>query len=723
MPKSVRITMLGLVIVALSACGGGGGGLTDAQVSGAPVGGDESASAVPTATFTPEPDVATVTPLSEVPRVPPVGGCFATGCSGHVCAGTHVVTTCEWRPEYGCYRLARCERQPHGLCGWTQTEALSQCLSGLVEPPAATPPTSTPAPQGVEPTISVGGTGLPAAAADDLILLVGAYEGDAIASTTIAGQDQETGTARVVIEPGAAPLYVILTSHGAHIWRIEGDVSRVRRVVVFGWGPQGVTGIAADRVTVLANTDDGPLPGYFYSVHSPDAVTLRRAVEDALGRAVDTVLGHYEIGTIALPSGTVTATLPPVGTPAGFDGAVFRLHGLRFSPGGVVEIDPAVVVSAAPAERYEVLPQGFGLAQLVATGGLEHRDDFFYIARAIPRFPAGLNGAHSVDFVLAAGVPMPAGDPGHSCVFSEETGQAIGFSGRCGWVEPPAGVCTLPPPSEDAEIVLFGAYEGDAMSTVTVAGRDDVTETARVVVAAGDTPLYIVIASYSNVIWRFEGSVDRVARVALVGYGVQAITGIAEAQITNASGSRDCAGYYYDLQSPEAVATRRAVTDALGRSVDVMAGAYSVGTVTFPEGTVTASARPASVPDGLDALVYMVLGLGYAPGGLVDIDPNLVVSSTPVERYDVLPQGFGLAQLVGAGAVEMRGGDYFGQFHILRAIPRFPAGLHGAHLVRFVLGTGVPMPDGDPGHSCVYSEETGEPLVNDFICGAIGFGG
>lgn len=75
----------------------------------------------------------------------------------------------------------------------------------------------------------------------------------------------------------------------------------------------------------------------------------------------------------------------------------------------------------------------------------------------------------------------------------------------------------------------------------------------------------------------------------------------------------------------------------------------------------------------------------------------------------------GLAQLVATGDLEHR--ESF--VYLARAIPRFPAGLHGAHLVRFVLATGVPMPDGDPGHSCVFSEETGRPMANDFICTGI----
>jgi hypothetical protein len=149
-------------------------------------------------------------------------------------------------------------------------------------------------------------------------------------------------------------------------------------------------------------------------------------VEDAVGRPVDVVAGSYSVGTLALPSAAVEPSVGASSVPPGFDPAVYEL-GLRFNPAGVVEVDPVSVVSTEPAEPYEVLPHGFGLAQLVATGELEPRgSDWvlarFYIARAIPRFPAGLYGAHSVTFILGSGVPLPAGSPGHSCVLAEETG-------------------------------------------------------------------------------------------------------------------------------------------------------------------------------------------------------------------------------------------------------------------------------------------------------------
>lgn len=56
--------------------------------------------------------------------------CVVGGCSNVVCAeaGEHPITTCEWRPEYACYRQAVCERQADGACGWTMTSELRSCL-------------------------------------------------------------------------------------------------------------------------------------------------------------------------------------------------------------------------------------------------------------------------------------------------------------------------------------------------------------------------------------------------------------------------------------------------------------------------------------------------------------------------------------------------------------------------------------------------------------------
>lgn len=78
----------------------------------------------------PPADDTPITPPPPAGDAPGAGDCVPSGCSGTVCveAGEEVVTTCEWKDEYACYRDAICTRQPDGLCGWTMTAELEQCL-------------------------------------------------------------------------------------------------------------------------------------------------------------------------------------------------------------------------------------------------------------------------------------------------------------------------------------------------------------------------------------------------------------------------------------------------------------------------------------------------------------------------------------------------------------------------------------------------------------------
>ncbi len=63
------------------------------------------------------------------PEPTPAETCIVTGCSGQVCAAEEVITTCEWTCEYGCYEYAICEVQPTGVCGWTPTDAFTECVA------------------------------------------------------------------------------------------------------------------------------------------------------------------------------------------------------------------------------------------------------------------------------------------------------------------------------------------------------------------------------------------------------------------------------------------------------------------------------------------------------------------------------------------------------------------------------------------------------------------
>lgn len=57
------------------------------------------------------------------------GGCYIGGCSSQICSDEPgAVSTCEYQPEYSCYKSGECGRQANGKCGWTETPALTQCL-------------------------------------------------------------------------------------------------------------------------------------------------------------------------------------------------------------------------------------------------------------------------------------------------------------------------------------------------------------------------------------------------------------------------------------------------------------------------------------------------------------------------------------------------------------------------------------------------------------------
>jgi len=94
----------------------------------------------------------------------------------------------------------------------------------------------------------------------------------------------------------------------------------------------------------------------------------------------------------------------------------------------------------------------------------------------------------------------------------------------------------------------------------------------------------------------------------------------------------------------------------------------------------------------------------FTQEGLALVPLNKVVSPRPVKNYDIYPDHAGIAQLITSGHLEVIGRE---KFLIRKTFPRYPAGLGGAHSVKFILGEGVKNPGGSAGHSSVISEETG----------------
>jgi Ca2+-binding EF-hand superfamily protein len=301
--------------------------------------------------------------------------------------------------------------------------------------------------------------------------------------------------------------------------------------------------------------------------------------------------------------------------------------------------------------------------------------------------------------------------------------------------------CAMPKASDAAKVVLFGAYQVEAISTATIGSQDVAVGVGNVTVEPGNDPLYLVLVTFRPTIWRFYGAVERIERLVLTGTmtgsgtgrgmpnekPLVGATGVAAEKITFLGQSK-CINYFTETPSSQGAIAAAAVRREAGKDVSVLAARYALADVSFPSGQIQTTRdsnqgqliimkRSGSLKiEGDTRNVIVQTGPSnlsselkrFSPGGVVEVDPRRVVASLPVERYEVLPQQAGLLQLVQAGTLEEKSGEF-----LIKDKIRFPAELTGAHSVKFLLLRGVPTPDGDPGHSEVVSEETGEKLKLD----------
>lgn len=286
------------------------------------------------------------------------------------------------------------------------------------------------------------------------VVLLSAYETESLSTVALGSQNEVTGVGNVVAEPGVDPLYLVIVTNQATIWRFYGATERIERVIVMSTQPwsgklaknapprAGVVGVPAERVSFPHASN---CLSYFTTAPSTQSAQAAGIVKAVVGKSPEVVVAKYSVIAFSAPSGRIESTKT-----GGGGGLIIVQNGQRFvvengkmralettqnpdaeldrfHPGGVVTIDAKVVVASVPVEPYEVLPQEAGLSQLVKSGALSRNGSNEFLINKEMRFPGGLNGAHSVKFLLRRGVPTPSGHPGHSTVISEETGEQLKF--------------------------------------------------------------------------------------------------------------------------------------------------------------------------------------------------------------------------------------------------------------------------------------------------------
>jgi len=311
---------------------------------------------------------------------------------------------------------------------------------------------------------------------------------------------------------------------------------------------------------------------------------------------------------------------------------------------------------------------------------------------------------------------------------------------------------------DSAAVVVVGGYEGQAISSHRIGRARNETHVIDIRVELGREPLFLMLDSLHSVIWRVSGNIARVAGVGIDGT-IAGIIGIEPEKVQYFDGVV-CDLDIWKGVLPDNARETGAMLQILKQSPKTVLSGYELGLVSVPSGNIPRVYRyPGERPSlGTFEARQVERDLRrFHPGGIVDIEPERVVSNTVVAPYDLLPMEAGLAQLVEAGAIEitglrqftradtwgeenqviavrtskgrvirLRGGDDFinddGQSirvvggapersfigerqYILREEISVPIGLSGAHSVIFWLPEGVLPPRGDLGGSELFALE------------------
>jgi len=316
------------------------------------------------------------------------------------------------------------------------------------------------------------------------LVVIGGTSGTAISTQTVGSKTFTTVT-DVIIEPGPDALYIATNSRNV-IWRFIGAVDRVKVLLTPKRGSVGVVGLPSSVVKTASEEDC--LMDLYHAVGlvrhiRPETNTIRYSatparnllavqakalfgIEPALiadGARVGE--GHIlfdPVGTYTLPSGKVEAAsrLPGARTvPQSGDVGVLWKRFHQMHPGGVIDIDPASIVTDEPVKPLDVLPEEAGFAQLMASGTLEaigwrhgmnqngtismsgtyatlsNDPGYFripFVFRVLkpftmPQHPAIYSMADP-RFVLPEGMPMPSNANGRDCVFREPVTGPLEFA-------------------------------------------------------------------------------------------------------------------------------------------------------------------------------------------------------------------------------------------------------------------------------------------------------
>jgi uncharacterized membrane protein len=288
-------------------------------------------------------------------------------------------------------------------------------------PPVTVPP-ADPMPVAAPVKVSDACTVFTGQLPPDYVLYAGgAYSGSKLDFQIDQSGHEATRFDVFVNEPGKK-VVLALGAYEPSVWNIrwsEGTV--VAGVFVSGYHRQAVAGLGSEVPVLNASYDNRSGCGYFY-LDRNDVAKGDALMRKLFGRSAQTYFlasgGQVTFGNQAASyrqgPGPSVESFRDKSAPLAGQAGIEQL--LREGKLRIATPQDASAWQAA-LNKSQNLPQ----LNVVGAGPQKSSGDISpgnaYVVIKPMRYPAGLYGAHSVTFLVAAGVPRPEGNPGHSRVY------------------------------------------------------------------------------------------------------------------------------------------------------------------------------------------------------------------------------------------------------------------------------------------------------------------
>lgn len=258
---------------------------------------------------------------------------------------------------------------------------------------------------------------------DYVLYAGGAYSGSKLDFQIDQSGHEATRFDVLVNEPGKK-VVLALGAYEPSVWNIRWSPGTVvAGVMVSGYHRQAVAGLGTEVPVLNASYENrSPSPcGYFY-LDRNDVAKADAVVRKVFGRSAETYFvasgGQVTFGNQA--SSYVQGLGPTVSSYRDKDAPLAGQPGIeQLLREGKLRMATQQDLSAwrDAINRSQNLPRVRVIGEESEMSSGNFLRGRAYVVLKPMRYPAGLYGAHSVTFFVAAGVPRPEGNPGHSGVF------------------------------------------------------------------------------------------------------------------------------------------------------------------------------------------------------------------------------------------------------------------------------------------------------------------